>query len=135
MTLLRWLLLLPACLSVWLLVVVLAMWTHGHVTLWLCPPDMMVSGMCEDMAIQERIDLTYAVFSPVSAAALVATAYLLAPKNKRKTSLITLLLGSVITIAFFWGSLSLIASTITGGALTHALLCHRKNIPPTNVQA
>ena len=135
MTLLRWLLLLPACLTVWFLVVVLAMWTHGHVTVWLCPPDMMVSGMCGDVAIQERIDLTYAVFAPISAAAVVATAYLLAPQHKGKASLITLLLGSLITIAFFWGSLSLIASTIAGGALTYALLRHRKNTLPTNDQA
>ncbi len=128
----RWLLIVPACIFAWLAVVVLAIWTHGLVTTWLCPADLITSGFCEDEAIRNRIDLTYAFFAPISAFAVVVVAYLVAPQGKLRSALASLIAGSLVAAVVLWTDLLLTTATVAGGLFAYALLAHKQLPPPHN---
>lgn len=118
MRVLRWILILPACVGVWMLSAYGGAWLI-EAAQRLCPENQIQSGMC--MAPWFRwLELGIMVGSTAATAALiVAAAWLLAPDFKRQVAWIVYVLGALVAFGMaaeggLWAEL---AGALIGGGL------------------
>jgi hypothetical protein len=123
MSALRWLLIVPAAVAVWYLVLV-GMFTYAFVDSSLCPPTDLVSGHCVNFTIRRLLDLTMHVFAGASACAVMVVAVLVAPGHKKPVAWITLAGGLVVAalLAASTRHWPLFAAAAMGGFVALAII-------------
>lgn len=121
---LRWLLLLPAIICAWYLVLLLGVGAYAFVNAQLCPPDELVSGLCGNATIRTLLVWLQRVAVAASALAVLATAAAIAPARKQATLWTTLVagLGIATGLAFVTGEWALFAAAALGGVAGAALI-------------
>ncbi|WP_028917382.1 hypothetical protein [Pseudoxanthomonas sp. J35] len=124
---LRWLLLLPAIICAWSLVLVLGVGACAFVNAQLCPPQELVSGLCGNATIRTVLAWLQHVAAAASALAVLATAVAIAPARKQATLWTTLVagLGIATALAFVTEQWLLSAAAALGGIAGAALIAGR----------
>jgi hypothetical protein len=92
LNLLRWLLMLPLALTGYVVAVLLAVALSSLVT-WLCPPELMISGMCTASWYSTAEIAALSVASAIGAVLFVVVPALIAPSHSLAVALVSLLAG------------------------------------------
>lgn len=124
MTLLRWLLLLPAAVLAWYAVFALGLYTHGLAERHLCPPADLVSGWCFNAGVQRTLDFLMHGFVALSAVAVGVALVVVAPARREQVLLVALPAGILVALllALAAQAWSLWAAAAVGGTLGFRLL-------------
>jgi hypothetical protein len=124
----RWALILPGAIAAWYLAFLIGIALHEGLNM-LCPPELVVSGICE-ASWYPGAERGLVAFGAGLAAVLVMIACtLIAPTNKRGAAIGTFATGSIVAIALGWTELLVpMVAAITAGALVLVFLL-RKDSP------
>jgi hypothetical protein len=113
----RWVALLPAVLAAWYAAVFIGVAVLNYVES-LCPPELMISGMCTAEWFPRAEKAVFCLATAVSAVLVVLSAALVAPFQKIRTAWSIFAVGSAVAI--LWGVegeawLELVSTLVAGG--------------------
>ena len=92
----RWLLVIPAAIAAWYLVVAIGIFTHGFLEEALCPTGEMESGMCTNRRVRLVLEVIVHVFVGLSAITVELAAAATAPAFRERTAWATFAIGGVV---------------------------------------
>jgi hypothetical protein len=109
----RWLLILPAAIAAWYLALIIGLVLHSGLDA-LCPPDQVISGICEAPWYVYAEDALIAFGAALAAVLVMVACTLLAPSHRRQTAIAAFVLGAMAAIMMG-------ASTEAYGAMAAAI--------------
>ena len=97
MNILRWLLIVPACVLAWYLSLIVGL-ILVSIAESFCSKEKMISGFCTASWFQFAENLIYAFCGGLVAFVVITVSYLLAPIHKDKMVMVAYFLGTVVAI-------------------------------------
>lgn len=123
MNICRWLLIFPACICSWYLMLYLGIGAV-NVAKYFCPVEQRLSGWCGAPWFSSVENALLVIFSAASAAVIVLLAFSLAPKYKIRVAVLTLLLGVLVATYMLYetGAWLAYVPAVLGGVLATFLV-------------
>jgi hypothetical protein len=121
----RWLLLLPATIISWYVVMLAGLFGRQWLEQMLCPANAWVSGFCHDSRVAHLLyGWQLVVLSAVSACVVVLVASAMAPSRRRLIAVIALVCGGVVaaTMTWPWGEFEQWYCAVAGGVVGLAMV-------------
>ena len=93
----RWLLLLPGVYAAWWAALLIGIAYIGILD-WLCPPDLMVSGLCTTPWYESAFDAGVVAGAGLAARLVMLAAILMAPSHRRYVAVLAFGSGSAVAL-------------------------------------
>ena len=116
MKVIRWVLLLPSAYAAWWVALFLGI-AYVSVLDWLCPPELMVSGLCTATWYEPAFNAAFVVGAGLAAGLIMLAVILMAPSHRRHVAILAFGSGSAFALyaayeTSLWGAF--VAAFLTG---------------------